>query len=316
MKASYITAYGGKEVIGYGDLQDPEVKDNEVIVRVKAVSINPLDYKIRSGALKFIAPSKFPRILGSDFSGVVENTGNGVISFKPGDKVYGATPVMFGKPGALAALVAVDPAGLRIMPDGINFEEAASLPVGALTALSGLRKGNAGPGKKVLVNGAAGGVGHFAVQIAKAKGSLVTASCSSKNADFVRSLGADSVTGYSDAELQALDQKFDIILDAYGKMKVATARRLLVKNGVYASTLFLAHKAIRKFIEKVFFGKTFTSSSMRGLPGDYDDLEKMVKEKKVKPFIDRVFDLKDTAEAFDYAENSHPRGKVIVSVKS
>ncbi|HVN58138.1 MAG TPA: NADP-dependent oxidoreductase [Bacteroidales bacterium] len=316
MKASFITAYGGKEVISYGDLKDPELSANGVLVRVKASSINPLDYKIKSGALKFISPAGFPRILGSDFSGIIEKTGAEVSRFRPGDKVYGAVPVMFGKPGALAELVLALQENLRLMPGNLSFEEAASLPVGALTALSGLRKGETGPGKKVLVNGATGGVGHFGVQIAKAMGAYVTATCSSANSEFARSLGADRVTGYSKEELLSLEDKYDLILDAYGKMDYPVVYKLLGRGGTYASTLFMPYKALRKLFSRIAHGKTLTSSNMRALPGDYDELEKLLAEKKVKPFIGKTFTLDQTAEAFEYAEKGHPRGKIIVTVNS
>jgi NADPH:quinone reductase-like Zn-dependent oxidoreductase len=314
MKASYITAYGGKEVVACGDVPDPVITDTGVIVKVKYASINPVDYKIKSGAIKLISPSTFPRILGTDFSGIVEKTGALVTGIKPGDRVYGAAPIFFGKPGTLAELLLVESKNARLMPDWLSFEDAASLPVGALTALNGLRKGNTRTGKKVLVNGATGGVGHFGLQIAKAKGAHVTATCSKNNFDFARSLGADVVTGYSNEELSALDGGYDVILDAYGKMDHALICRLLKRGGIYASTLFMPYSVFSAFLIRFVYNKKLTSSNLRSLPEDFDDLEKLLHEKNVKPYIDKTFTLQDAAEAFEYAEKGRPKGKVMVSV--
>jgi NADPH:quinone reductase-like Zn-dependent oxidoreductase len=177
-----------------------------------------------------------------------------------------------------------------------------------------LRKGRTGPGKKVLINGGTGGVGHFGIQIAKAKGAFVTATCSAASSSFAQSLGADQVTGYSDAELSALEGKYDLILDAWGKMDKAIVCKLLKRGGVYASTLFMPYSALTALFVSLVYRKKLTSSNMRGQPEDYDDLEKMLIEKKVKPHIDRTFTLENAAEAFEYAEKGKPKGKVIVTV--
>jgi NADPH:quinone reductase-like Zn-dependent oxidoreductase len=314
MKASYITRYGGKEAVGYGELPDPEVTETGLLVAVRYASINPVDYKIKSGAIKLISPSSFPRILGTDFSGIVSKVGAKVTGFKPGDRVYGAAPIFFGKPGTLAELLLVEPKNVRIMPDDLSFEDAASLPVAALTALNGLRKGGTSQGKRVLVNGATGGVGHFGLQIAKAKGAFITATCSKDNADLARSFGADEVSGYSKEQISALGGKYDIILDAYGKMDHAEVCRLLKRGGMYASTLFMPYSAFSAFWVRLVFNKKLTSSNLRALPEDFDDLERMIREKKVKPYIDKTFSLADAAEAFEYTEKGRPKGKVIVKV--
>jgi len=314
MKASCITAYGGKEVVRYGDVADPVLTGTGVIVRVKASSINPVDYKIKSGAIRMVSPSKFPRILGTDFSGTVEQVGSLVTVLKPGDRVYGAKFIFFGKPGSLAEKVLVEQKDIRPMPEWLSFSDAASLPVAALTALNGLRKGNVSPGKKVLINGATGGVGHFGIQIARAKGASVTATCSQANASFATSLGAERVTGYSKGELGALEEKYDIILDAYGKMDKEIICNLLKRGGVYASTLFMPYSALSAFLVRIVYGKRLTSSNMRGKPEDYDDLEKMLMEKKVVPHIEKTFTLENAAEAFEFAEKGRPKGKVIVTV--
>ncbi len=314
MKASYITKYGGREAVVYGELPDPEVTDKGLVVAVKFASINPVDYKIKSGAIKLVTPSKFPRILGTDFSGIVAKTGREVTVFKPGDRVYGAAPVFSGKQGSLSELLLVESKYARIMPADLSFEDAASLPVAALTAMNGLRKGCILQGNRVLVNGATGGVGHFALQIAKAKGAFVTATCSRNNADLARSFGADEVSGYSVEQISALGGKYDVILDAYGKMDWSEVLRLLKRGGVYASPLFMPYLSLPASIIKIFLNKKLTSSNLRALPEDFDGLEKMIRDKKVKPYIDRTFSITDAAEAFEYAEKGRPKGKILVRI--
>jgi NADPH:quinone reductase-like Zn-dependent oxidoreductase len=314
MKAFYSKSYGGTEASVYGDLPDPVPGNNQLLIEVKAASINPADYKIKRGDLKVFTGSKFPKILGSDFSGIVRSAGPETSGFKPGDKVYGAAAVFFGKQGALAELVAVNFTQARLMPVGLTFEEAASLPVGALTALSGIRKFNLKPGAKVLVNGATGGVGHFAVQIAKARGADVTATCSLSNAELAKSLGADVTMGYSREGLGKTTTRFDGILDAYGKMEYEDICRLLKRGGVYASTLPRPSTIFGSLLVRLVYGKKLTSSNMRAKSSDYDEIETLLSERKLRPVIENVFPLDKADGAFTLAERGKFRGKIIVKV--
>jgi NADPH:quinone reductase-like Zn-dependent oxidoreductase len=313
MKAFYQTSYNGPDASKYGDLPDPVFGKNELLVQVKTISINPLDYKIKNGSLKMIVGSKFPKIVGSDFAGIVKRVGSDVKNFNEGDRVYGAVPIFFRKPGALAELLAIEPKYTRLMPGTMTFEEAAALPVAALTALNGLRKCKISLGKSLLVNGATGGVGHYALQIAKAKGSYVTATCSQANSDLAKNLGADEITGYSKDDLAKNRNKYDAIFDAFGKMKYDDVCRLLKKNGVYASTLFLPGSAMASIFIQIIFRKKLTSSNLRSKPEDFAEIEKLIKEKKLKPLIENTFTLENAAKAFDLAENGRPRGKIIIT---
>jgi len=314
MKAAYISSYGRYAPFIYGELPDPVVSEKQMLVEVKAVSVNPVDYKIKSGIIRIITGFKFPKILGSDFAGIVKSTGPGVTDFRPGDRIYGALPIITGKQGALAELAVSETGRVHKIPEGMSFEEAASLPVAALTALTGMRKCNIKPGTSLLINGATGGVGHFAVQIAKAKGSQITATCSRSNEALARSLGADTVTGYSTTDLAAINNKFDAIFDAYGKMNYADVCRLLKKGGIYASPLFFFPSQISATFIKIAFGKTITSANLRAYPEDFEEIEKLFSEKKLKPFIEKIFTLETTGEAFKFAENGKPRGKVIIRI--
>jgi NADPH:quinone reductase-like Zn-dependent oxidoreductase len=196
----------------------------------------------------------------------------------------------------------------------MSFEEAASLPVAALTALTAMRKCEVKQGSSILINGATGGVGHFAIQIAKAKGAHVTATCNNLNTELAKSLGADVITGYSKKDFASNPNKYDAIFDAYGKMDYTDVCRLLKKMGIYASPLFFFPSQISALLIRLVFNKTLTSANMRGLPEDYAELGKLFTEKKLKPLIEKTFKLHETEAAFEFAENGKPRGKVIITI--
>ncbi|MBE0678248.1 MAG: NAD(P)-dependent alcohol dehydrogenase, partial [Bacteroidales bacterium] len=292
----------------------PSAGSGELLIEVKAVSINPVDWKIKQGAARLVTGFRFPRIFGADFAGIVRDTGEGVTAFKPGDRVYGSKSTVFNRHGALAELRAVGREHVRPIPDGMTFEEAASLPVAALTALNGLRKCGVGEGTRVLINGGTGGVGHFAVQIARARGAVVTATCSEPNRELARSLGADEVMGYGREELANYSTKFDAIMDAYGKMDLRLVRDLLKRGGIYGSTLFIPPPYLSILLTGVIHGKRLTSVNMRRHSEDWQELEDLYAEGKLKPFIENIFPLEHAAEAFDLAMNGRPRGKIIVSI--
>jgi NADPH:quinone reductase-like Zn-dependent oxidoreductase len=314
MKAYYSTGYGGPDVSQYGDYPDPSVTPNQVLVEVKAVSINPVDFKVKRGDLKFISGRKFPRIFGSDFSGIVKEAGADAAKFKPGDRVYGVASVIFGKQGALAQFIAIDQKSLWTITGEMSFEEAASLPIAALTALNGLRRCEVAKGTRVLINGGTGGVGHFAVQIAKAKGAVVTATCSEANAELARALGADETIRYNKEDLASTDKKYDAILDAYGHMDLNDVYRLLRRGGIYASTMINPLYRVTSFLIKLIYGKKLTSSNMRALPEDIVEIEKLFNEKKLHPVIENYFTLDKADEAFELAEKGKPRGKIIIRI--
>jgi len=315
MKAYYSTRYGGPEYAFYGELPDIIAKPGEFLVEIKAASINPVDYKIMSGVVRFISGTKFPKIFGTDFAGIIKEIPDGVSGFKTGDRVYGSATIITGRPGALAELLSVKPERLRKIPLEMSFEEAASLPVAALTALNGLRRCGVKAGSRVLINGATGGVGHFAVQIAKAKGAHITATCSGSNEELAIKLGAYVVKGYGEDDLSGERNCFDAILDAYGKMGHTDICRLLRKRGVYASTLFFNPLSfIASGIIKVIYGKKLTSANMRAKPEDYEELEILFRDKKLTPLIENIIPLSKCGDAFYHAEYGKPRGKVIVTV--
>ena len=314
MKAYYSTSFGGAEASVYGEYPDPVCGDGQLLIEVRAVSINPVDYKIKRGDLKFIPGAKFPRIFGSDFAGTVREAGSSVIGFKPGDRVYGITPVIFKSTGALAQLLAVDMKYARIIPAAMSFEEAASLPIAALTALNGLRRCRVNHGTRLLINGGTGGVGHFAIQIARARGAIITAACSPANSVLAKKLGADETIDYTAKELLKCDMTFDAIFDAYGKMDYKFIRRLLKRKGIYATTMVKPFLFLTTAFSQLIYRRKLTSANLRSLPEDLEEMERLFNEKKLYPVVENYFTLDTAGEAFEMAEHRKPRGKIIVRV--
>jgi NADPH:quinone reductase-like Zn-dependent oxidoreductase len=313
MKAFYATKFGGPEVMQYGDLPDPSPRRGEVRVAVHASSINPVDYKLRGMRLP---GRRFPRPFGTDFAGVVNAVGDGVGELAIGDRVYGGVVTMLGHAGGHAELVTAPVARLRRMPAGLDFVEAASLPVAALTALNGLRLAGDRAGKQVLVTGATGGVGHFAVQMARARGATVTAVCSAKNAERAIALGAARVLVYGTVDFTTLPDRWDLVFDAHGGERWSSAARVLAPGGAYANTLPTPPILLRGLASGLlpFLGRGY-AANLRALPEDYAELERLLAAGQVKPIVEHVFPLAEAAKAFALAEGGGFVGKVVLKVR-
>jgi NADPH:quinone reductase-like Zn-dependent oxidoreductase len=314
MKAVFYNSYGGPELLQIGNLPEPVPGPDQLLIQVKTVSINPVDDKILKGNLKMLTGSRFPQIPCSDFAGIVKATGTHIKEFSACDKVYGFVPTILRKPGSLAEFVLAIPSQVRKLPEGMAFEEAASLPVASLTALNGLRKGGNLPGKSVLVNGATGGVGHFAVQIAHAAGAKVTAICSTPNIDLARKFGADLVIDYTKTDLSVWKTKYDVILDAFGHMKQADARRMLNKKGVYTSTMFGPAALLITLYNRLVHGKILTSGNMRSKTEDFEKIEALFKQGKLNPYVEKTFQFDQALEAFRFFEMGKHRGKIVIRI--
>ncbi len=314
MKAYYSKAYGNSEASAFGELPDPVAGPGQVLVEIKAVSINPVDWKIRRGDAKVVTGFRFPRIFGADFAGVVRETGPGVTAFTKGQRVYGSKSILLDRGGALAELRAVEENRVRLIPEGMSFNDAASLPIAALTALNGLRKCEVGKDTEVLINGGTGGVGHFAVQIARARGARVTATCSRANANLALNLGADVTIDHSTGEIWSSERKFDAILDAHGHMKAWRVHRLLKPGGAYASTLFIPPPYLAIAVTRALHGKKLMSANMRAHDEDWREIERLYAEGSLRPDIENMFPLERASEAFDLAMRGGFRGKIIVTV--
>lgn len=326
MKAAVYTDYGPPDVLELKEIKKPVPNDDQVLVKVRAASLNPLDWHFLRGT-PFIArigmmglrKPKNPR-LGVDLAGEVEAVGKNVTQFKPGDEVFGQ------KFGAFAEYVCVRAdRAIVLKPTALTFEQAASVPVAAITALQGLRdQGKVQPGQKVLINGASGGVGTFAVQIAKSLGAEVTGVCSTRNLDLVRSLGADHVIDYTKEDFTKGAERYDVILDNVGNQPLSGFQRALKPNGICVmiggggpndgGLIGPMGRPIKALLTSPFRSQKMGMFMADVTPQDLNILGEMLQSGKVKPVIDRTYPLSQIREAIRYLEDGHARGKVVLTI--
>ncbi len=314
MQAAYFERLGAPDVIQFGEMPDPKPGRWQVVVAVKAASVNPVDYKILEGEGLKLFGGKFPRIPGSDFAGVVLETGANVTRFKKGDRVYGITTSFLGGPGSHAEKAVTYTKVLRHIPEGFSFETMGAIGVGALTALNGYTLSGDAKGKRILIAGASGGVGHFALQLGKYFGAHVTTLCSQKNIAFVKSLGADVALDYKVTNLETLGEKFDLFYDAYGSVPYATAARLLVKGGKYVTTTPRGLTIARAVLPFVFGGPRVIMANLSTRRSGFELIEKLLTQKKLQAVIAAKFPLAKTREAYQSLKDGGHAGKVLVTV--
>jgi len=304
------------------DLDQPTVPDDGVLVRVHASAVNPVDLfpTTRAGyTMRRFGREPKRAVLGTDFAGIVESVGKSVSKFHPGDRVFGA------KRGAFAEYLCVAESGpVAMLPANISFEQAAAVPVAAATALQAVRDhGHVQPGQKVLINGASGGVGTFAVQIAKAFGAEVTGVCSSSKVEKARSLGADHVIDYTAEDFTRNGLCYDVLLDIAGSHSLSECRRVLERNATYVlvGASAIQHssswRALSRFatvrFESVGASQKVAMYITKMTQSDLEVLRDLLVAGKVTPVIDRCYDLSDVSEAFRYFEEGHAKGKIVVS---
>ncbi|MGV9771051.1 NAD(P)-dependent alcohol dehydrogenase [Streptosporangium sp. NPDC003464] len=321
MKAIVYQEYGPAEVLRHTDVDRPAAGDGEVLVRVRAASINYGDRAVMHGSpgiLRLAFGLRRPKktVLGRDVAGTVEAVGPKVTGLQVGDEVFGEM-----NQRGFAEYVAAPAAHLAPKPAEVTFEQAATLPVAATTALQALRLGGAGPGRTVLVNGASGGVGTFAVQLAKTLGAEVTGVCSTRNADLVRSIGAHHVIDYTREDLTRGAGRFDVIVDLVGNHRLSGFRRVLAPKGVYVSSSGAGGALLGPLPRLVAAAVTtpFLSQKLRGLVirrsvEDLTLLAGLVAEGKITPVIERTYPLSETADAIRFLEAEHARGKIVLTV--
>lgn len=325
MKAMVYCDYGSPDVLRIEEVEKPVPLDNQVLVRVRAISVNPLDWHYMRGEpyiMRLGTGLRRPKEtrLGVDFAGTVEAVGAGVTRFKPGEEVFG------GRQGAFSQYVTVhEDRAVVLKPANLTFEQAASIPIAAITALQGLRdQGKLRPGQKVLINGASGGVGTYAVQIARWLGAHVTGVCSTRNVDMVRSLGADEVIDYTRDDFTRGERRYDVILDNVGNRGLLECRRVLAPRGIYV--LIGGGKSGEQGLlgplwdpVRMFLLSPFVSQEMGLFMADLkqDDLAilgDLMQSGKVTPVIDRRYSFRELPEAIRYLEEGHARGKVVVTL--
>ncbi len=323
MKAIVYTQYGSPDVLEFKEVAKPTPKDDEVLVKVYAVSANAADLhllradpfliRLSSGLLK---PKN--QILGSDIAGRIEAVGKNVKEFKPGDDVFG--DISANGWGGFAEYACAREDAFTLKPANLSFEKAAAVPMAAFTALQGIRyAGQIHPGQKVLIHGASGGVGTFAVQLAKAFGAEVTAVCSTRNLEMARSIGSDHVIDYTKEDFARNGKQYDLILATNGDRSISDYRRALSPTGIYVHT----GGSVAQMSQAMFQGSliSMTGSQKMGSMGvtkpnkkDLVTMKELLESGKVKPVIDRCYPLAETAEAIRYLEAGHAQGKVVITV--
>lgn len=319
MKAVVYTKYGPPEVLRIEEIEKPVPQDNQVLIRVHATSVNAGDYRVMGAPflMRLMVGGLFrPKDtrLGSDLAGRVEAVGAAVTQFRPGDEVFGC------RHGAFAEYVCAREGQLALKPANLSFAQAAAVPVAALTALQGIRyAGGIRPGQKVLIQGASGGVGSFAVQLAKLDGAVVTAVCSTKNLEMARSLGAEHVIDYSREDFTRNRQRYDLILAINGYHSLFDYRRALSSQGVYVC----AGGALTQFFQAMLLGPLMSGKGAKRMGSmgiakinqeDLVFLRQLLQAGKIAPIVDRSYPLAEIVEAFWYVVDTHAQGKVVITV--
>lgn len=323
MKAIVYDHYGPPDVLQYQEIEKPTPADNQVLIQVHAASVNPYDWHFIRGKpslMRLVTGLRAPKSkhVSADVAGVVESTGPNVAGLKPGDEVFGTAT------GAFAEFACALESKLALKPAKITWQQAASVPIAGITALQGLRnKGGVQPGQHVLINGAAGGVGTFAVQIAKSLGARVTAVCSTRNIDLVRSIGADNVIDYTRENFVQAAERYDLLFDLVGNHPLSASLRVLHPKGTYIGcggggpdrpTTDLLAGMLQALVMAPFISQKMPGLFANVNTPDLAFLANLMREGKIVPVIDRTYPLSETAAAVAYVEQCHARGKVVLTI--
>ncbi len=333
MKAFILDRYGSADRVRAGEVPDPELREDDVLVQIHAAGVNLLDSKLRNGEFKRILPYRLPLILGHDVAGVVVRVGARVRRFKPGDEVY-ARPAD-GRIGAFAEFIAIKEDDVAIKPKALTMEEAASIPLVGLTAWQALiERANLKQGQKVLIHAGAGGVGTFAIQLAKHVGATVATTTSTANVDLVRSLGADVVIDYKKEDFSHVLRDYDVVLNSLDKVTLEKSLRVLKPGGqlisisgppdaAFARSLG-APWVLRMIMGALSYGITakakrrgahYSFLFMRANGGQLTEITSLIDDGLIRPVVDRVFPFASTKEAMAYVEAGRAKGKVVVSLR-
>lgn len=323
MKAVIYTEYGSADVLQFKEVEKPTPKENEIVIRIIAAAVNPADWRLMR-AEPFLArldnglfkPKK--NKLGCDFAGIVDAVGSGVTRFKPGDEVFG--DMSDAGMGSLAEYGVIDQKFVTHKPANVTFEQAAAVPLAGVTALQGLRKGEIKAGQKVLVNGASGGVGTFAVMIARLFGAEVTGVSSTRNLELVRSIGAEHAIDYTREDFTNNGQTYDLIYDAIGNRSAADLKRGLTATG---RAVVAGFTSLRRLFEHMLIGPRISEKGGRSVGSqgtatanqqDLEYLATLLETGKLIPVIDRCYPFSETADAIRYLETGRARGKVVINI--
>lgn len=333
MKAYFINRYGKSDVLTSGDLPEPALRDNDILVQIHAAGVNPLDNKIRGGEFKLLLPYKMPLILGNDLAGVVARVGARVRRFKAGDEVY-ARPDD-DRIGTFAEFIAIKEDSLALKPANLTMEEASSIPLVALTAWQTLvEKGKLSKGQKVLIHAGSGGVGTIAIQLAKHIGATVATTASAANTEMLKALGADIVIDYKRDDFSTKLKGYDLVIDTQGgetlKKSLRVLRpggkligiagppdpdfaRLRGTSGFVSLVMQLLSYGIRKAARRS--GASYSFHFMTASGQQLGEVTKLIEAGHIRPVVDRVFPFEETKQALDYVETGRTKGKVVIKVR-
>ncbi len=332
MKAFLINKYGDKSVVQLENIKEPSIGENDVLIKVSATSINPLDLKIRNGSLKEILPYKFPIVLGNDFSGVIVKTGSKVKKFKINDEVYGKTD--YKSSGSFSEFISINEKSIAKKPKNLTMEESASIPLVGLTSWQVLvERARIKKGQKVFIQAGSGGVGSFAIQLAKYLGATVATTVGTENIEWVKKLGADIVIDYKKDKFEEILHDYDVVLDTLGGDMLEKSLKILKPSGKLISLsgppdYQLAKDMNLSFILKIAmyllsykFKKTakrynvdYSFLFMKPSGSQLEQLNSIIESGKIYPIIDKIFPFDSTREALDYVERGHSKGKVITKL--
>ena len=312
MKAIEINEYGSANILKIVDVEIPVPNTGEVLVKIHAASVNPIDWKIRNGNLKLLSGSRFPKRLGSDFSGTIEALGPHVKNFQLGDEVFGFVDPLKG--GAYAEYISVNTHQLALKSSQVSFQEAAAIPLAGSTALQSLCDlASIKPGMKVLINGASGGVGLFALQIAVALYTEVTGVCRSKNSALIKHLGANHVINYEKQDFKAENTQYDVIFDVVGNQQFPDCVDSLTKMGRYITTIPSVKNIVSQMIMPLLSKQRAKVISVKNNAKDLVGLNKLIEVNKLKIVIDQELGLSEIIEAHQYSETKRAVGKIVLN---
>jgi NADPH:quinone reductase-like Zn-dependent oxidoreductase len=310
MRKVIYSQFGDESVLELTEQAIPTYEKDQLLIRVKAVSINPLDWKVYGGEMKLMSGSKFPKAVGIDFSGIVENKGDSVSRFKAGDEVIGIMDVFKG--GALADYVVVKESDVSLKPANISFEKAATLPVTGLSAIQIIDELAAiGKNQDVLINGASGGIGVFAVQIAKQRGAKVTAVVSSKGVDEAKKWGADMVIDHSRQNVELMTQRFNVVIDLSGKLTFKAAKNLMKRKAVFITTLPAPITLLYSFFNNLFSAKKMKVLILKPTVGKFNTLTALA-EKDLQIVLAKTYSITRIKEAYREAHQGKIIGKSVI----
>lgn len=312
MKTAQINKYGGKEAVEINNtVSKPQAEEGKIVVEIYATGVNPIDWKIRQGYMAQMMPLQFPAIMGGDFSGVVMEVGGGVSGLNVGDEVYGQAGVLLGGSGSFAEYASAQAQNVAQKPKNVSHQEAAGLPLAGISALQALLENiNLKKGQKILIHGGAGGIGSFAIQLAKYLGAYVYTTVSKEDVAYVKDLGADEVIDYKSQKFEDIAKDCDAVFDTVGGETYTRSFNVLKKGGVIVS---MAEQPNTALMEK--YGVQAIYQFIQPIREKLEKLGALVEQGAVKVHIDKTFRLDEAAEALSYLETGHSKGKVVLQIK-